>query len=355
MFQGDIYRGDVGGTFIIPYSRIKLGDYKAKIAGGHFLGRWEHVFSNRSDMALQLFYNYTGRKDSSLVEGYYHTVDLDFQHRFGFLNRHQIVWGFGYRLTNDQIENGPLLIFDPIRRSMRLISVFLQDEISLVQNHGRLILGSKFEHNDFTGFEIQPNVRLLWIIRKGHTVWGAVSRAVRTPSRAERDIRSVVINGNPNFTSEDLTSHELGYHFRALDFFSFDLSLFYNSYKKLQTFEPVPFSASIAENKKNGKTYGIELAAETNIKKWYRLQTAYSYLDIKITAHPDSKDKAALSYEGENPHHQVSICSFIDLPKETSLNVILRYVDILPKMEDIRSYLTMDARIGNGMNILNFQ
>jgi iron complex outermembrane recepter protein len=111
------------------------------------------------------------------------TYDLDAQHRMLLGRRHDVVWGVGYRRVEDDF--GPIgLAFDPQRITLETFSGFAQDEIA-VQDRLHLTLGAKLEHDPYTDFEFQPSVRLAWRAADRHTLWGAVSRAVRTPSRLD--------------------------------------------------------------------------------------------------------------------------------------------------------------------------
>src|SRR5207245_502127 len=100
------------------------------------------------------------------------------------------------------------------RLSRQLFGGFVQDEIALVKDRLRLTLGTKIEHNDYTGFEIEPSGHLAWTPTPRQTVWGAISRAVRTPSRIDREF---FVPGNPpfllaggtDFVSEKLLAYEL--------------------------------------------------------------------------------------------------------------------------------------------------
>jgi len=190
--QGNLYTGKIdenlAGAAVPtpPFSTMLNNDLNT--SGGNVLARWQRRFSGLSEMAVQLYYDRTDR-DEKVFREIRDTLDLDFQHQFTLGKRHAIVWGLGYRVTRDDFNGGFIVALDPKSRSDNLFSAFVQDDITLVENRLRLTLGSKFEHNDYTGFEYQPNVRLLWTPQARHTVWAAVSRAVRTPARQQDDIR----------------------------------------------------------------------------------------------------------------------------------------------------------------------
>jgi iron complex outermembrane receptor protein len=153
--------------------------------GWHLLGRWEHRLSGYSSANLQLYYNHYYRKDSGLGLAY-NTLDIDFHHQFRPWGGHDLVWGLGYRRIEDEFDNSFGIELLPDSRITELYSVFVQDEVELTRTL-RLALGSKFEHNDYIGFEAQPSARLLWLPKEGHSLWTSISRAVRTPSRLEND------------------------------------------------------------------------------------------------------------------------------------------------------------------------
>ena len=374
---GDIYDGDAGLTYRVidslepPYERTF--DFAVPIKGGDVLGRWEHTFSDVSDLALQLYYDRAEREDA-VVEGYLHKFDVDFQHRFGSGECQEIVWGFGYRFMSDEISGDFLMSVHPERRDYDLLSAFAQDEITFVEDRLRLTLGSKFEHNDYTGFEIQPNVRLLWTPHDRHTAWGAISRAVRTPSRGEDDTRivrevlpsglispdfptAIVVLGSRDFESEELLAFETGYRVRPTDRFFLDVAAFYSLYDKLLTVEPgTPYREAfpppehvvvplIADNKMEGETYGVELEGDCRVLDWWRLRAKYAYLQMQIHLYEGSSYTPGEDWEGISPHHQLSLRSSMDLPGRLELDLEGRYVDDLPDI-DIQSYLSCDIRLG---------
>jgi len=376
--QGDIYTGDVGETLRLtfleaPFERIR--EYEAAIAGGNLLSRWVRTFSDGSDVTLQMYYDRLEREEELLMGGFYHTFDLDLQHRFRWGERQDVVWGTGYRRTSDELHGTSTASFVPDRRTHDLFSFFLQDEIMLAEDRLRVTLGSKFEHNDFTGGEIQPNVRLLWTPNERHTFWGAVSRAVRTPSRADHSMRYVryvlpegqlypdaplvlvVATGNPEYASEELLAFELGYHLRPTDRLFLDVATFYNLYDNLHTYElgtPVPEPQPapthlvlpiVAGNKMYGETYGSELAADWQASERWRLRAAYTYLKMQLYLDGDSTDMFAQGAAGSSPHHRLCLRSSMDLPGDLELDLDFRYVDELPG-PDVEPYIAVDARLG---------
>jgi iron complex outermembrane recepter protein len=230
--QGDVYRSRFDETLTVaslsaPYSNTFPND--GKYSGGNILGRWNHT-SERSSMSLQMYYDNTTITDHSLFGDHQNILDLDFQHGFHVGDSQQIVWGLGYRSIRDKNESSFTVSLQPNQVTLNQFSTFLQDEISLVDNRLQITLGSKFERNEFTGFEIEPNARLLWNLTPNQSIWTAVSRAVRTPALTEEGLRlnSAVIPpgtpGNPSplpaviavfgskqCNSEDLLAYELGY------------------------------------------------------------------------------------------------------------------------------------------------
>src|SRR5438874_1148306 len=292
--QGDIYRSRFDETLTVaslsaPYSNTFPND--GKYSGGNILGRWNHT-SERSSMSLQMYYDNTTISDHSLFGDHQNILDLDFQHGFHVGDSQQFVWGLGYRSIRDKNDSSFTVSLQPNQVTLNQFSTFLQDEISLVDNRLQITLGSKFERNEFTGFEIEPNARLLWNLTPNQSIWTAVSRAVRTPALTEEGLRLnsqvippgtpfanptpfpavVAVFGSHQFNSEDLLAYELGYRVQATKNLSLDIATFYNNYSNLRTAEPggiypeplgspaptdivIPFFAG---NKMSGGTYGVE-------------------------------------------------------------------------------------------------
>lgn len=368
--QGDIYYGRNHQTLRLssltpPFAEV--GEDVTPIFGGHVLTRWKRIFSGTADMALQFYYNHDDFHNKTLDDDR-DTYDLDFQNRFAWGERQQIVWGAGFRHTRDEFGERFTTFATPPKRNDCLYSFFLQDDITLVRDRLRLTVGSKFEHNDYTGFEVQPNARLLWTPTRQSTFWADVARAVRTPSRAEADARinQPVIPptppetrpfvysmlGNHNFESEELIAYEAGYRMQAADTISFDLAAFYNIYHNLRTLEQGALDPEtdritiplVVSNKLDARAYGAELAVDWRPLDWWRIQGAYTWLKILLKKKDNSNDTFGLRASGDIPLNQVSLRSSTDLPGKVGLDFWLRYVDSLP-IQGVASYLTIDARL----------
>jgi iron complex outermembrane receptor protein len=394
--QGDVYRSRFDETLTVaslsaPWSNTFPND--GKYSGGNVLGRWNHT-SERSSMSLQMYYDNTTITDHSLFGDHQNILDLDFQHGFHVGDSQQIVWGLGYRSIRDKNESSFTVSLQPNQVTLNQFSTFLQDEISLVDNRLQITLGSKFERNEFTGFEIEPNARLLWNLTPNQSIWTAVSRAVRTPALTEEGLRLnsavippgapsnptpfpavIAVFGSHQFNSEDLLAYELGYRVQATSNLSLDIATFYNSYSNLRTAEPgapfvegspaptdivIPF---VAGNKMSGGTYGVELFADWKVVPKWRLAGSYSYLQMDIHKNANSLDPTPDNPNGSSPRHQWYLRSSIDLPKHFDQDTTLRFVDQLPGL-NVPSYYSLDAHLGwrpvtrvelsiGGQNLLN--
>ena len=279
-----------------------------------------------------------------------------------------------------------MIVLDPTAKGVNLFSGFVQDTIRFWDDRLRLSLGAKLEHNDYTGFEIQPDARILWAATPDQTLWAAVSRAVRTPARIDHDISFtygvlapdnprnpssipllLTIAGNREFQSEELLAYECGYRIKATDRLSADLAFFYNVYDSLRTGEPDHESlrfalapalhaqmTTVLDNKMKGETYGAEISTDWRMLDWWRFQAAYTYLQIQMHPTDDSLDSYnETATEGMAPHSQFSLRSTMNLPHNLELDGWFRYVDRLPDIGvgsyanvGVDSYATIDLRLG---------
>jgi len=377
--QGDIYRDKFGETLTVP--SLSTPTFSSTYAnagnntGGNLLGRWNHSFS-RSSTSLQMYYDKTNITDDTLFADHETVYDIDFQHDLRLGESQELVWGLGYRSIQDANASSFAVALQPDHSSLNQYSAFVQDEVSLFNRRLRITIGSKFEHNPFTGFEAQPNIRVLGTITKEQSVWAAVSRAVRTPALTEEGLQlneaiippgappfnsplPVVeaIFGSSQFKSEDLLAYEVGYRLQATSSFSADIAAFYNNYTNLRSAEPgvpilqgspVPSSLVlpfVASNKMGGGTYGIEPFAEWKVLPKWKLLGSYSFLQMNIRKNLDSLDPTPDNPNGASPKHQFYFRSSLDLPKHLEQDLIVRYVDQLPSL-NIPSYYSLDLHVG---------
>ncbi len=368
--QGDAYDGRAGqrtviSTYTAPYSETV--EEKAGLSGGNLLGQWKHTFHEGSDTTLQVYYDRTHRRQPGFTEDR-DTLDLDFRHHLRLASRHELLWGAGYRLTSGDTESVPTIQFLPAKRTDDVLSAFVQDDIRLVPSKWTLTVGSKFERNDYSGFNYQPNARLLFSPTPKQAFWSAASRALRVPSRVESDLALTAlldpttptfirVLGTKDFEPERLMAYELGYRVQATDRLILDLALFDNDYNRLLSLEPgAPFTEAspspshtivplFLRNKMTANVHGGELACEWRPIPAWRLAGSYSYLKMNLIAAEDSLDTTtARGTEGSSPRHMANLRSSLDLPRGFGLDVALRYVGRLPS-QGIEAYTEMDVSI----------
>jgi len=378
--QGDVYHERLHDTYV---DSVPLGTFShaSTVFGANLLSRWKHSYSDTADLDLQLYYDRTDT-DLGIFTEVSDTFDIDFQNRFALSQAQEVVWGGGFRFSHDSTTSPTSdLTVTPASQDSNIASSFVQDNITLIPDRVHLILGSKFEINSYTGFEWQPNARAIWTPNRQHSVWGAVSRAVRTPSRGEQSFSLyqpgplvprgpglppaqllVHLAGNDQLQAEELIAYELGYRVEPTSTLSADLALFYNRYKKLSTLksgatlEPAPQFPQQAAlpltlgNFGKAETCGLELAADYKALPWWRLRGAYSYL--RILAIEAEQGAIFTNGKADSPQHQVSLRSSMDLAKSVEFDLWLRYVSALAFTNasttapiPVSSYLTLDARV----------
>jgi iron complex outermembrane recepter protein len=368
--QGDLYNNDAGEkvgflTYSPPATTYLQRD--AELSGGNLVGRWQRVINDGSDLQLQAYYDRTNHYEPSYGEKR-DTFDIDFLHHLRLPKRQNVLWGAGGRISpSDFIQRTPAIVFNP-HVTDKLYSLFVQDEIGVVKDRLWVTIGSKFLHNNYTGFELQPTARILWALNSRQSAWAAVTRAVRTPSRVEEDLQLTALAGtNPplfaravgdgHFTSERLIGYEAGYRALVTSNLYMDLAAFYNQYTHLLSLEPgTPFLEASPppahilfplyfRNGVMGNTAGFEVAPDWRPNRWWRLQGSYSFLHLDMTRSRNSLDASTAPItEGSSPHHQLAVQSSIELPKKLEFDQAYRYVSALPA-QHVRPYSTMDSQL----------
>jgi iron complex outermembrane receptor protein len=368
--SGDAYEGKIGQKIAVttytPPNFLDNKEQDADVFGANVLSHWTRVYDSKSDMSLQAYYDRTNRTNANYRE-FRNTFDLDFQRRFPLPLHQEMTWGAAYRFTNNLTDASPALFFEPTGRVNTLVSVLLQDEFTLIENELFLTMGSKVEHNDYSGWETDPSGRLSWSPTENQTIWSAVSRAVRTPSQVDEDLQLTSplspatttfarLLNNRGYESEKLLAYEVGYRVQPVQPVFIDISAFYNRHDDLQSIEPLPpFTETtpspthtivpvVFGNQVKGETHGMELVSTWQAMKGWRLRGEYSLLLMHLKPMGGSGDTtSAKNANGSSPRHQVLLQSSMDLPYHLKWDPSVRYVDSLPAL-GVPAYWTLDMR-----------
>lgn len=372
--SGDLYKVEFEDTITLsniapPLTSIVESD--SDFTSGNIITKWDHTFSNNTKSILQLYYDYV-KRDIFFGTEKRSTFDLDLQFNLPSTHNNELIAGIGFRATTDDINTTTNnLTFNDNNRTDFTYSAFIQDKISLFDDKLNLVLGSKFEHNDYSGFEVQPNFRFIVKPNDKHRFWGAVSRAVRIPSRIEENIRfnasSITdpesglttlfeLTGHNDVEPEELIAFELGYRFRPHERLFIEAAGFINYYDDLQTFEPgQPFIRTnpiphavvplLIDNKSDGKVYGVEINSIFTPLDFWTLKASYSFLHMNLEADNDSNDPQAKIAEGRSPENQIKIQSELDLPANFEFDTNFFYTDDLD-LFSISDFFRVDARLG---------
>jgi iron complex outermembrane receptor protein len=363
--QGDIYTVDEDNSYMYPdlnspifYSLSKGLESR----GGNILARWEQKQNKNSETSVQAYFDNAYRKTTFFNDDA-NTFDMEFQHIWTGWKRQEIVWGIGYRFINSNNDPSAQYFLTPDTRNDSLYNAFLQDKIALLPERLFLTLGSKFEHNDYSGVEIQPSARLSWLIDHSQTLWGSVSRAVHTPSRFNSDgnlyyaiippslsvpLPTVIASaGNRDLDSEKLISYELGYRIQPSKTLSLDLSAYYNDYSNLladTVGTPVVigsyvYQPLIAQNVNKAHSLGYEAVVRYNPTSSWQLVATYSYINLEFA------DKAHIGsfFTGKQPKNMFNLRSTYLLPGKVEMTNSLYAVSKLSGI-NIPGYMRFDTR-----------
>jgi iron complex outermembrane receptor protein len=379
-WEGNLYTAREGelGLFLPSITSPGLIPIAEEISlGGGFLqSDWKHQYGENSDSELQVsFTRY--RRDDPLERETRDTLYADYQRHWGWGTRQDIILGGGYYFTADNIPGSLTVSFNPQSKALEVFNFFVQDEIALIPDRLYLTVGTKFEHNDYTGSGWMPSIRAAWETSPRQMFWGAVSRALRTPSRNDTDLRVGLggfagpngvpvfeeFIGNPNYQDERLTAYEAGYRTTFSKNFSLDLAAYVNDYDDLQSIEP---SASFFQpspppphevdsltfaNLLYGETHGLELAGKWQVSQRWQISPSFAFEQIHL--HKDAASQGVVSvpyYQGNAPERMAQLRSHVELAKRWSWDASAYYVDPLKNqgpLVDVRipAYTRVDSGI----------
>ena len=333
--EGETYEGRFHGPILfVADSATNL------VKGSYVLTRWKHELSKASNIDVLAYCDWYTRQGNGAEMR--NTCDLEFQHSYEISKRHSLIWGGSFLSTGDDLREDSIPLV-PLRRRISLVTGFAQYELTLLPDRLRILGGSKIEHNDYSGFEYQPQVRAVWTPNKSTAIWGSVSRSVRTPTRSDEDAELVIpagtINGLPafarflgnrNLLSERLKAYELGYRYQPLPNASLDLALYYNEYDDLIVQSPtvirvLPAMVFFDQARVNGpkaQTHGGELSVKWRPVPHWALSTGITEL------------RGSTNAADGNSHHLLNMQSRIDLPHRGELDSALYHYSALPVQPD---------------------
>jgi iron complex outermembrane receptor protein len=312
-------------------------------------GQLGRALAPGSRLQLQAYYRHEYRRVPRQLTHAIDVADIDAQHTWTPHPRHHLVWGGGLRVNWDSTQGSPVIAFEPRTRTAPLTNLFAQDEVMLVPERLFATLGVKYEHNAFSGGEVQPNVRARLMLPRSQMVWGALSRAVRRPTRFEDDVivfsptGSVLVRGNDAFMPETLVATEVGYRwsFRAA---AFEAAAFRHEFDELRSQDlPSTGLPIIVGNSLEGSSHGVELTGNVQPRPWARFHVSYSWLDTDIRRSPGSRDVSGGTTEANDPHHLFSVRASFDLPRNVEIDALLRAVGELPNPR-VPGYGELDLR-----------
>jgi iron complex outermembrane recepter protein len=336
--QGDVFDSDTGGL---------AGDGDN---GHNLLARWTGQLSSTSALRVQAYYDYYER-EFILVRDSLQTFDLEAQYNWS-AGSHEIVAGAGVRTWRDEFDND-LNIFQlsPPSRRLWVYNAFVQDRFRVTPELS-LILGLKAEQTTFTGVELLPNLRVAWQPDEQAMLWAAVSRAVRTPSRIDRQLAALPLLAPANdFVSEKLIAFEAGYRGQPTRRTTLSVSVFYNLYDDVRTteFTGNPFPLQL-RNGLEGHTYGFEAWSSTQVTPDWRLNFGVATLWKDFTIEAGRADAANFASLGDDPEYQLLARSHVNLTDRISFNAGLRWVGDIDTQPAIGAYIEADARLAFQLN-----
>ena len=347
--QGDFYDG----------GEEQLAGPDTRIEGRNLEGTWQHQLSDGSSLQILSYYDQSQRDVEGGGSGFsLDTYDLEAQYNVDLGSWNSVVLGAGERADvysiTDRIGIANSLLFIPPDQTLNLADIFGQDQLSL-SDRLDLILGLKLEDDPWSGWSPLPTARLSWKATDDVLLWAAASRAIRAPTPfdtnvAEKEGNSVELAGNPNFLPEELWAYEFGYRGDLTERASLSLSGYFNQYDHLKTIDFAPPGGAPLTwgNTLEGNVYGLEAWGNYEVADWWRLSAGFDIQREALRFGQGATLVAKLlgvAQAGDDPHHQGSLRSSMNLTDVLTLDGDLRYVGVLPDPH-VPQYFEFNARLG---------
>ena len=371
--QGDVYQTRAQQSSLLMPSPTATPSFvpdTARLSGANLLARWQHKASAQENWQLQAFVDRT-ELDEVTEKQRVDTFDVEWQHRLQLSAAQDLTWGLGYRNVRVSLDGGFTIAMTAPKKNLAIYTGFVQDEIRL-KDDLNLTLGTKLEHNDDTGLEVQPSARLQWRATPTDNFWAAVSRSVQTPSVAATSVFAHVgtqpvpmlgnavlgVRGKPDVQSEIMVSRELGYRGQFGPHVSVDVAAFYNTYDRLVSretsglsFAPYPLVTIGFDNLMEGKTYGLELAGNWQASPAWRLHGSYSWLKMDLRAKAGGQGVLGFGAAGSSPEHMLKLHSLYKLTHNLELDAALYFNSQLSFTSQagtfpVEKFTRLDLRLG---------
>ena len=349
---GNAYRGAEDqpepGLINIPNTPLALGPIT--LSGANLAAHWERALDNGTRLSWQTYFDRTERSVIPTFAELLDIVDTQLQLSFAPSGKHTLTSGINYRVSMDRVTNSRYIALLPAQVQQTWSSLFVQDEFSLRDNL-RLTLGARIEHNDYTGKEFLPSARLGWKVTPEQFVWSAISRAVRAPSRLDRDlyvpaVAPFMLTGGAPVRSELATVYELGYRGQPAQRLSTSITLYHTEYDFLRSQQIAPDGRSVFfSNMMEGKSSGIEMWAMYQASPHWRLNAGFTALKERLTLKPGSNDLGSTAISGQDPAHKLIVRSSLDLSSSTELDITVRQLAAL-SAPLVPAYTALDVRLG---------
>jgi iron complex outermembrane recepter protein len=311
--------------------------------GGNLLARWVRALDGGGSLRLQGYIDRSWRDVPGSYTENLAVMDLDVQYVLPPGEGSQWTLGGGHRTAHDEVGSYGRLAFLPASRRLQWTNAFAQYERELARDV-TLTLGSKVEHNSYSGTEWMPSVRLGWRLSPRLLAWSALSRAVRTPSRIDVEFflpaqPPYTLAGGPDFRSEIANTLDLGLRAQPSEQLTYSLTLFGSRYTSLRNYRRLSDRTIVLINAGQARVYGVEA--------WGRWQVSRAWsLHGGLTALHEGFSGANITAiaPGNDPRYQARLASTWALRGDLDLDVSLRRVAAL-RYTDVPAYHEADARL----------
>lgn len=323
--------------------------------GYNLTGRWNHALEGGSSLEVQIYNDETAQIVPGQLREQLDTFALQAQHNTGLWWNDTFIWGGEYRHSKEAIYSSTAFFANPVTH-LDIENLFAQDSFYLLDDL-KITAGIKIENSSFSNVDFMPDLRLAWQMTDDDMLWASVSRAVRTPSKLDRELQLPgFLLPAPRFHSEKLTAYEAGYRGQPLADLSLSVSLYYNLYDDLRTtfYQPVTIAPVQLRNGITGDNYGAEAWAKYALTDWWRLSLGANWLQRTEHLKPGRRDLTFGQSLGQDPPYQAQLRSEMNVFQDWEFDAALRSIGHVKARDAttgntkvlVGAYTEMDVRVG---------